>query len=864
MEASFVPSWKEQIRQERIRRNWRQQDLADHLGTTVVTIQRWERGSQQPSAYYRVKLCALFGKSAEELGLVEKSPGQDALDEGSDDPLEGEELRLWAVPYPHNPFFLGHEEDLIYVRRCLQAGQATALAQPQAISGLGGIGKTQLALEYAYRYAQEYQVILWAHADSPEALVSSYVAFASLLQLPEREASEQEDIVKAVKRWLQTHTAWLLILDNADELATIPDFLPPRLGGHLLLTTRAEATGRLAHRIEIETLSPEQGALLVLLRSRLLPPDAPLEQASPEEQALALRLSQELGGLPLALDQVGAYLEETGIPLEAYWPLYQQYRAELLRERRGGFVSDHPLPVATTWSVSFQRIEERNPGAAELLRLLAWLPPDVIAEEILPAGAAFLGPVLAPIVENDLLLNQALETLRAYSLVRRDPRTRQLSLHRLVQAVLQDQQDEVERQTWTERAVRAINAAFPQVEYEMWARCERLLPLALAAAERIEQQRMLFEEAGHLLFETAAYLQARARYREAEPLLQRALRIYEDLLGLDHPQVAFPLQSLANLYSDQGKFKEAETLHQRALRIREQHLGPEHVLVAAPLNSLAVLYCEQGKYGEAEPLFQRALCIREQHLGSEHPHVATVLNNLAQLSFLQGKCEQAEALHLRALHIREQFLRSGHPLLASTLNNLAETYTSQGRYGEAEALLQRALRTYEQQFGPDHPDVVFSLNNLADLYASQKRYEEAEVLYQRAVRISEQQLGAENPRGAFPLTNLAVLYTEQGKYGEAEPLFQRALHIREQFLGPESPETAETIHGLATLRAAQDRFQEALSLYRLALAIREQVLGAEHPKTTETRTRLYATVRAMGKAEKDSNQLLWEQIQLKP
>ncbi len=164
----------------------------------------------------------------------------------------------WNIPYARNPFFLGRDDELSRLRSHLQAGQATALSQPQAISGLGGIGKTQLALEYAYRFAQDYQAVLWAHAESTDALVSSYIAITTLLHLPEREAKEQDIAVQAVKTWLQAHRGWLMILDNADELALLPDFLPPALGGHLLLTTRAAATGRLAHRLEIETLLPEQ------------------------------------------------------------------------------------------------------------------------------------------------------------------------------------------------------------------------------------------------------------------------------------------------------------------------------------------------------------------------------------------------------------------------------------------------------------------------------------------------------------------------------------------------------------------------------------------------------------------------------
>ena len=203
---------------------------------------------------------------------------------------------IWNIPYPRNPFFLGRENELLRIRQNLQTGQATALSQPQAISGLGGIGKTQLALEYAYRYHQDYTAVVWARAESTDALISSYVDIATLLRLPEREAQEQEVRVQAVKRWLQTHRSWLLILDNADDLALLPAFLPPSFAGHLLLTTRAAVTGRLVHRLEIETLPPDLGALFLLRRAALLAPDAELSHISHQEQELAMQISQELGG----------------------------------------------------------------------------------------------------------------------------------------------------------------------------------------------------------------------------------------------------------------------------------------------------------------------------------------------------------------------------------------------------------------------------------------------------------------------------------------------------------------------------------------------------------------------------------------
>jgi tetratricopeptide (TPR) repeat protein len=794
---------------------------------------------------------------------------------------------IWNVPYPRNPFFLGRDEELSRVRHHLQEGQTTALAQPQAISGLGGIGKTQLALEYAYRYHSDYQMVLWARAESAEAVISSYIALAQLLRLPEREAREQDITVQAVKSWLQTHRGWLLILDNADELALLPDFLPPSLGGHLLLTTRAAVTGRLAHRLEIETLVPAYGALLLLRRAGLIAADSQLSQATQQERELAVQISEALGGLPLALDQAGAYLEETGTDLADYWHLYQQHRSELLQQR-GGLVADHPAPVAATWSLSFQRVEERNAAAAELLRLCAFLEPSGIAEEILTAGASLLGSVLAPVAADAFRLNQAIETLRAYSLVRRDPKGKTLSIHRPVQAVLGDRLSEAERSSWVERAVLALNAAFPDVEHSTWPQCERLLPHVLLTAQRIEQKQISRSEAGHLLYQTARYLSEHARYPEAEPLYllalhiqeqalgrehldvarslnglailyynqgkygeaepvyKRALCIREQQLGETHMDVARSLNNLANLYYEQGKYGEAELLCQRALLIREQQLGPEHLDMAYPLNNLARLYHAQGKYGEAEPLYKRALHILEQQLGETHPNVAYPLDNLAELYREQGKYGEAEPLYKRALHIWEQQLGETHPQVAQPLNNLANLYYEQSKYGEAEPLYKRALHIWEQQLGEMHPNVAYPLNNLAELYYEQGKYGEAEPLYKRALRIWEQQLGETHPQVARPLTGLANLYSEQGKYGEAEPLFQRALHIREQALGETHPDTAETINGLARLWDVQGNSEEAKAWYARALAVRSQALGVHHPKTVQTRHRLVALLHAMG------------------
>ncbi len=596
----------------------------------------------------------------------------------------------WNIPYPRNPYFLGREEVLDQLTAALRTGQPIALSQPakdihlQAISGLGGIGKTHVALEYAYRYRSDYQAVLWVQADTYENLTSSLLALAALLDLPEKEAQESAQVVAAVQRWLQMTSGYLLILDNADDLTLARDFLPTKTSGHVLLTTRAQAAGRFAHRLEVDELPTEQGMLLLLRRAGLLIADAPLEQAKESDRVIAKRLCEELGGLPLALDQAGAYIEETACGLAKYEHRYRRQRSKVLAERREALVKDHPLPVATTWNLSFEQVAQRNPVAADLLRVCAFLAPDAIPETIITEGASQLGPRLAELGTDADGLDQAVETLRAYSLVRRDAAQETLSVHRLVQAVLRDQMAQEEQRQWAERVVRATNAAFPAVEHRTWSPCEMVLPHALVMAGLIQQYGMTMPEAARLLNQAALYLKERARYPEAEPLYERALAIVEQQLGAEHPDTANSLNNLAALYYRQGKYAEAEPLYVRALAIYEQQLGAEHPNTATSLNNLAELYRSQGKYALAEPLYVRALAIREQQLGAEHPDTANSLNSLAALYYRQGKYAEAEPLYVRALAIYEQQLGAEHPDTANSLNNLAALYDEQGKYGEAK------------------------------------------------------------------------------------------------------------------------------------------------------------------------------------
>ncbi|MDQ2714125.1 MAG: FxSxx-COOH system tetratricopeptide repeat protein [Chloroflexota bacterium] len=815
----------------RKRRHLTQKHLAAAVGVHRNAIGRWEQGDFLPATR----------------GIVLELARHLMLDESETRQLlEASLIALspyWLVPFPRNPFFTGREEILEALHAQLGGEQVVALTQSYALHGLGGVGKTQTVLEYAYRHALEYSAIFWIGAETSETVVSNLMRIAEVLQLPEREDKDQQRVLAAVQHWLTTHSQWLLIWDNVEDLAVLDRFLPAARAGAILLTTRSPVLGTLARGIDLWPMEHEEGMLLLLRRAKVLAPEAgsghlqQLAVSMPGNYAAAEELVQVMDGLPLALDQAGAYIEETGGTFSSYLRQYERQSHQLL-DRRGKFSGNHPHSVVATLELACQQTAQRNPAALELLRFCVFLASDAIPEELFVEGAAFLGPVLARVAANPSQLDLALATLRSLSLVHRHPETQTLSLHRLVQAVLQSGMSEQEQAVWQQRVIRILFALFPEVTYETWGQCERLLPHVLTCASAIQDDTG-DQELADVLRKAADYLRERAQYAQAESLYRQALHIREQGGNPEHPWMATPLKWLAYLYYEQGKYEQAEPLYQQALRIREQAYGPEHYLVAELLEGLAMLSRNKGKYAQAEQLLQRALYIREQTLGAEHPQVAFPLNSLALLYGEQGKYEQAKSLYERALRIREQTLGRDHHQVATVLNNLGEIYREQGKYAEAERLFQRALRIRELALGSNHPQVAESLNGLANIFREQGKYAEAESLYQRGLRISEQSQGSGHPDVAIALNGLATLYSEQGEYAEAEVLFQRALSIREQHLGQQHPETAQTLHDLAISQQKQGNLSEALSFTERALAIRSQSLGNTHPDTVATRT-LYA------------------------
>ncbi|MFL5629515.1 MAG: tetratricopeptide repeat protein, partial [Ktedonobacteraceae bacterium] len=759
---------------------------------------------------------------------------------------------VWNVPYRRNPFFTGRDDIIVQLHNRLSAVKNLPLVQPQAITGLGGIGKTQTVLEYAYRFRNNYRYVLWTRAATLDVLNADFVALARLLQLREKDERDQQLVVEAMKRWLSNSNDWLLIFDNADDLQLIYDFLPLGSRGHVLLTTRTLAVGTLATTIELEKMNQEEGVLLLLRRARIIAPEASLDQVAEADRSSAEAIATALDGLPLALDQVGAYIEETGCSLSEYLTLYQTRRKDLLK-RQSGLPTDYLETVATTWSISFQKIKQANSTAAALLQLCAFLAPDAIPLNILTEGLVGLGKTLSPVATASLKLNEAMEGVRKYSLIRRNTETKMLSMHRLVQTALRDDMNHKMQRLWAERAVRAVNRVFPDVEVTNWSRCQQYLPHARECALHIEQWGLSFPEAARLLHQAGYFLYELGRYPEAEPLLRRAVNISEQIMGQDHLITATRLNSLAVLYQAQGSFEKAEQLYLQTLAIREKapETGDTNVNIARTLCHLAELYRGKVQPKMAEPLLIRALAIQQKEFGPEHPDTAKTLDNLARVYYSQAQYDLAEDLYRRTLEIRERVLGE-HPDTADSFSDLAVLYHAKAQYEKAEPLYQRALAIQEKILGSEHPDTANTLDCLARLYQAQRKYALVETLYRRALAIREQTLGPEHPHTAISLHGLAWLYHDRGQYQEAERLYQQVLSIQEKVLGPQHSDISVSLDGLGDLYRAQGKYAQALLFLLRALEIREKALGVEHPKTALSLRRLalcYTDLEQFDKAE---------------
>lgn len=736
--------------------------------------------------------------------------------------------QLWMVPYTRNPYFSGREAELHEIATFLKAEQHGIGGL--AINGAGGTGKTHLALEYAYRHREEYHHVFWLQAATRDTLNAAYSDIAHLLNLPEKAEQDQWAIVEAVKRWLAHHHNWLLILDHADDLSLSKSYLPATFDGHLLLTTRASTTGKLARRIKLKPLTPEESSHLLLRRCGLLNEASELADIPLRDAEAARAIASELGGLPLALNLAGAYITETSCGLPGYLERLQRKRSVA---RPGNKDENQPDPVEKAVYVSYEKAAKAASAVTDLLRLCSFLAPDEIPEALFNTDAVLSKP-LQRLVNSPTRFNTALASLQKYALLERDPEILTLAMPREVQTALRKMLAVDDERAWAEKTVRLVGSVFPLLEIDNWEACQRLLPHAQMCAELIERWNLELVEGAWLLHHAGWYLHTRGEYAGAQAYEEKALTIYRAVLGDEHPSTAMILNNLAITYEDRGKLKDAATLHQQALAIRRSTLGENHADTANSLHSLALIYRKQGKLEDAASLHREALAIRQHLLGERHAETANSLTDLATVYHDQGKLEEAFSLHQRALTIRRKTLGSKHPETIAILNSLASVCQAQGKFDEAIDWLQQALVAQRKMQDHGQIDCSATLSSLAFVYQAQGKLDTAAFWLQQAL-VAQRSAGYEQPGLAQALETLAITYEEQEQNDKAEALYLQALSIYRQAGGDNSPDIARCSYNLAQLYQEQKRGSEARPLFEQAFSIWQTHYGPDHANTRKAR-----------------------------
>jgi len=691
--------------------------------------------------------------------------------------------------------FKGRDSFLTDLKKQLATAHPAVIRGAQAIHGMGGVGKTRAAVEYAWQHEHDYSALLFITADSPESLQRNLAALCGplVLDLPEHEATDLRVQMQAVLTWLRDHPGWFLILDNVDTPAAqraVSELLAALPHGHLVITSRLADWPAGVTALDLDVLSLDSSVAFLLERTH----DRRLRR--PDDSATARTIAEKLDRLALALEQAAAFIRKKTCALADYLREWDARRPAVLRWHDAE-KSHYPRSIAVTYDTSVAQLSD---GARELLHVLSWLAPE-------PMPLAHLENLPSPPAARDLL--GELRDLHLVS-IHQDDAT--FALHRLLQEITRSQQQSsggilppastsqsrsggILPPTMTSRgqdapatsaapppalrtALTWINAAMPGAtdDVRTWPAAVPLLPHALASATTAAQRDLPVPTA-RLLNECALLEATRANYRAAEPLYRTALALTEKHSGANHPDTAPYLSNLAGLLQATNRLAEAEPLLRRALAIDEKSYGDAHPNVAIRLNNLAALLHATNRLAEAEPLMRRALAIDEQSFGDAHPNVALRLNNLAQLLQDTNRLAEAEPLMRRALAIDEQSYGPAHPNVATGLNNLAQLLQDTNRLAEAEPLLRRALAIAEQSYGPAHPQVATGLNNLAHLLKATNRLAEAEPLLRRALAIDEQSYGDAHPNVAISLNNLATLLYSTNRLAEAEPLMRRHVVI---------------------------------------------------------------------------------------
>ncbi|KAE8397202.1 purine and uridine phosphorylase [Aspergillus pseudonomiae] len=633
---------------------------------------------------------------------------------------------VWVVPFGRNPRFVGREKEITRTEELIVQQDGPGKV---AICGLGGVGKTQIALELVYRMRKRDPEcsIFWIQCTSYESVEQAYMIIASKLGITDIKPAEVKEKVKA---YLSQESAgkWLLLFDNADDMEmwsqdntnnpVLADFLPRSEQGHILFTTRSRKVAVKLVSSHVITISePDTETALEILQNSLV------EKTLLNDHDTAITLLEQLAFLPLAITQAAAYINENSIGLSDYMILLQDQEPDVIEllsedfgdERR---YKDTQNPVALTWFISFQQIQRSNELAADYLSFMACISPRGIPQSLLPQ----------PISTKRRI--DAIGLLKAFSFISEDGGDHFLNIHRLVHFATRNWMRK--SQQFSRHILKAadrLSEAFPNNDHANRKLWREYLPHAfslLAEADfQKEQERYI-----KLIVNIGNCLYSDGRWKEAAELEVQVMELCKQVLGPEHPDTLTSMANLALIYRNQGRWKEAEELQlqeielwamegsrRAALQVIELYkevLGPEHPHTLTSMANLASTYRDQGQLKEAEELELQVIELYKEVLGPEHPHTLTSMHNLASTYQDQGRWKEAEELQLQVMELRKPVLGPEHPDTLSSMHNLAYTWKLLGKVQGALALMEKCAELRCNLLGPDHPQAISSSNALRD------------------------------------------------------------------------------------------------------------------------------------------------------
>jgi tetratricopeptide (TPR) repeat protein len=735
-----------------------------------------------------------------------------------------------------------------------------------AVTGLGGVGKTQLVLELLYRMKDKHKhcSIIWIPATNMESLHQAYTGVARELGILGWK-EEKADVKSLVQGYLSKDNAgpWLLVMDNADDIemwiakpgstqgsSGLIDYLPRSKQGCIVFTTRDRKTAvKLAHQNVVEIPEMDEEVATRLLQKCLVHP----ELVNNRKEATALLA--ELTYLPLAIVQAAAYINENRIALADYLSLLEEQEEEVIDLLSEAFEDDGRYrnvknPVATTWVVSFEQIRRRDPLAADYLSFMSCVDPKGIPQPLLPPGSSRKKEI------------DAIGTLNAYSFLSRRSVDLALDLHRLVHLATRNwlRKEELLAQS-TESVIERLEEVFPDDNHKDRKVWRMYLPHVRYALESD-----LVNKDGRsridLAWRYGTCLYSDGRWKEAEISFGRVMEARKRVLGEDHPSTLTSMANLASTYRKQGRWDQAEELEVQVVETSKGVFGTEHPDTLTSMANLASTYWYQGRWKEAEKLEIQVMETRKQVLGTEHPHTLTSISNLAETCRDQGRWSEAEELGIQVMEMSKRVLGAEHPDTLVSMAELALTYWKQGRYNKAEELGAQVLASRKIVLGEEHPYTLKSMATLAATYRNQGRSQEAEELEVQVLETQKRVLGVEHPSTLISIDNLAWVYNKQERLKEAEKLQLEVTEINKRMLGAEHPHTLISIDNLASTYRKQKRWKDAGELQLQATETFKRVLGMEHPDTLTSMVYLAFTWKGM-KRDAEAIKLMEECIQLR-